>query len=320
MAPDDRSIWAFSENQNLLAELLAGAHMLAQQTGGMVTALVLGPRPQVQQAFSHGAQRVIWLGEQQQGYLVDDYVPTLAGLVEEAAPYAVLVGATRRGRAVAGRLAARLGTTALTDVLEFSFEGENVQARHMIFGGGAVRIERPLAQPVVATLGPGVFEAQPAGAEREGEMIEAAFVAPERRAVLRERKPRKVAAVNLPAAKRVVCAGRGLASQEDLDLVVELARTLGAELACTRPLAEGLGWLPRERYIGISGATVKPDLYLGVGVSGQAQHAIGMSDSRVVVAINKDQNAPIFSQADYAIPDDLYTILPALIRALKLRR
>ena len=106
---------------------------------------------------------------------------------------------------------------------------------------------------------------------------------------LRERKPRPAAAVNLPAARRVVCAGRGLARQEDLGLVNELAKVLGAEVACTRPLAEGLDWLPRERYIGISGATIKPDLYLGVGVSGQAQHVIGMSDSRVVVAINKDQ-------------------------------
>jgi electron transfer flavoprotein alpha subunit len=87
--------------------------------------------------------------------------------------------------------------------------------------------------------------------------------------------------------------------QEDLALVEDLARALGAEMACTRPLAEGLDWLPRERYIGISGAMIRPDLYLGVGVSGQAQHAIGMHESRVVVAINKDSSAPIVRQADY---------------------
>ena len=88
-------------------------------------------------------------------------------------------------------------------------------------------------------------------------------------------------------------------------------------MACTRPLAEGLDWLPRERYIGISGATVKPALYLGVGVSGQVQHMVGMTGARLVVAINKDGQAPIFSQADYGIVGDLYAVVPALIKALK---
>ena len=103
-------------------------------------------------------------------------------------------------------------------------------------------------------------------------------------------------------------------------MINELAQALNAEVACTRPLAEGLDWLPRERYIGISGANIRPDLYLGVGVSGQVQHMIGMRDSRVVVAINKDKEAPIFAQADYGIVGDLYEIVPALIKAIKERR
>ncbi len=148
-------------------------------------------------------------------------------------------------------------------------------------------------------------------------MVDVPFVEPEWRLTRRESKPRPPATVNLAAAKKVVCAGRGLARQEDLALVKELAQTLGAEVACTRPLAEGLGWLPRERYIGISGANVKPHLYLGVGVSGQVQHTVGMRESRLVVAINKDSQAPIFAQADYGIVGDLYTVVPALIAALK---
>jgi electron transfer flavoprotein alpha subunit len=145
-------------------------------------------------------------------------------------------------------------------------------------------------------------------------------VEPPWRAALRERKTRPASKVNLAGAKKVVCAGRGLARQDDRALVNELAQCLAAEVACTRPLAEGLGWLPRERYIGISGATVRPDLYLGVGVSGQVQHLIGMSDARLVVAINKDQNAPIFQQADYGIAGDLYAVVPALIKAIKERK
>lgn len=315
-----QDIWVFSEKEPLLAELAAGGRSLAQITGGKVVALVLGPRTLAESMLSRGADRVLWLGEPAEGVLVDDYVPTLSGLLEQGQPYALLAGATRRGRAVAGRLAARCGGTVLTDVLEFTFEGQELRARHMIFGGGAVRVERPLSQPVIATVGPGVLEATPAVPGGQGEITEVPFIPPTVKMTLRERKPRPSASVNLNAARRVVCAGRGVARREDLELVGELARALGAELACTRPLAEGLDWLPRERYIGISGAMIKPDLYLGVGVSGQAQHVIGMNDSRLVVAINKDQNAPIFSHADYAITADLYAVVPAILQALKQRR
>ncbi len=320
-----QDVWVFSEKAALLAELIAGARALVEQTGGRVIALVLGPRSEAEQAVRRGADGVLWLGEQQPGTLVDDYVPTIAGLLEEQKPYGLLVGSTRRGTAVAGRLAARLGVTALTDVLQFMREDGKLQARHMIFGGGAVRVDQPLADPLLATVGPGVFQAadqsgSSGDAQTESgkaQISEVPFVAPGWRATLRERKTRPVAKVNLAGAKRVVCAGRGLAKQEDLALVNELAHCLAAEVACTRPLAEGLDWLPRERYIGISGAMIKPDLYLGVGVSGQVQHLIGMSDSRLVVAINKDQNAPIFQQADYGIAEDLYAVVPALIKALK---
>ena len=311
------NFWAFSEKPALLAELIAGARSLTPVVGGEVTALVIGPRAAALAALASGADRVFWLGELKAGYLVEDYVPTLAALVEKEAPRGLLVGATTRGRAVAGRLAARLGVTALTDVRQFTFEDGVIKAHHMIFGGGAVRIEKPLSKIMLATVGPGTFEALLLRAGRPGEVVDVPFVAPEWRVTRRESKARPPATVNLAAAKKVVCAGRGLARQEDLALVKELAQALGAEVACTRPLAEGLGWLPRERYIGISGASVKPNLYLGVGVSGQVQHTVGMSEARLVVAINKDNQAPIFAQADYGIAGDLYTIVPALIAALK---
>jgi electron transfer flavoprotein alpha subunit len=138
-------------------ELIAGAADLAGQSGGSVAALVLGPRADAEQALARGASRVLWLGELPDGALVDDCVPTLAALLEEHQPCGLLVGSTRRGRAVAGRLAARLGLTALTDVLQFQNEAGGIQARHMIFGGGALRVERPLSETVLATVGPGVY-------------------------------------------------------------------------------------------------------------------------------------------------------------------
>jgi electron transfer flavoprotein alpha subunit len=309
-------VWAFSEKPALLAELIAGALQLAEQSGGEVVAVVLGPRSDAEIALAQGAQRVYWLGELPTGRLVDDYVPTLAKALQEHRPDILLVGSTRRGRAIAGRLAARLEVTALADVLEFTFPEQKMQVRHMIFGGGAVRVDRPTSEMVVATVGPGTFQAG-AGGGSSGEISEVPFVPPDWQVTLRERKPRAVSSVNLPAARKIICAGRGIARKEDLSLVQDLAQALGAEVACSRPLAEGLGWLARERYIGISGAHVRPDLYLGVGVSGQVQHLIGMSGSRIVVAINKDSGAPIFAHSDYNIVGDLYQVVPALMREIK---
>lgn len=313
----NQEIWVFSEQAPLLAELIGAARAI--NADGQISALVLGPREAAQAAIDRGADCAYWLGELKEHALVDDYLLTIARLVEERQPAILLVGSTRRGRAIAGRLAARMGITALTDVLHFQPEGEALQIRHLLFGGGAVRVERPLTRQTLATVGPGVFDPAPAQPGRSGEIIEVAFVEPEWRATLRERKTRPPVTVDLTKARKVVCAGRGVAKQEDLSLVNELAQALGAEIACTRPLAEGLGWLPVERYLGISGATVRPDLYLGLGVSGQVQHLIGMNHSRVVVAINKDKNAPIFAQADYGIASDLYAVVPALIKAIKER-
>ncbi len=313
-------VWVFSEVPALLAELIAAGKSLATVAQGRVAAIVFGPRQAADEALAHGAGKAIWLGEQKAGYLVDDYMPTLARLVEETPPYALLIGSTRRGRAVAGRLAARIGVTAITDVTQFLLDGGARQARHMIFGGGAERIETPLSDLLLATVGPGTFEAEPPVTAPQGEVLAASFVEPDWRIHRREVKPKPAVTVNLAAARRVVCAGRGLANQEDLALVKDLAAVLGAEVACTRPLAEGLDWLPRERYIGISGANIHPDLYVGVGVSGQVQHTVGMSETHLVVAINKDANAPIFEQADYGIVGDLYDVVPALIKALRARK
>ena len=121
---------------------------------------------------------------------------------------------------------------------------------------------------------------------------------------------------NLAAASRIVAAGRGFKAEEDLQIARDLAAALGAELACSRPLAEGTAWLSKDRYVGVSGMHVAPDLYLAAGISGQVQHTSGMSDSKVVVAVNSDANAPIFEVADYGIVGDLYDVLPAITAAL----
>jgi electron transfer flavoprotein alpha subunit len=316
---DKREFWVFSEKSGLLVELISGAGELAAQLGGQVAALVLGPRSEAEKALAQGAARVLWLGDLPAGKLVEDYVPTLEKLVKEQSPFAFFIGATKRGKAVAGRLAARIGASAITDVKQFLPEAGALQARHLIFGGGAVRVEKATSSTLLATVGMSIFEVKP-GAGGGMEIVDVPFVAPAWTVALRERKSKGVSSVNLAAAKRVVCPGRGVGKEEDLGLVNDLACTLEAEVGCTRPLAEGLNWLPRERYIGVSGAFLKADLYVGIGVSGQVQHTVGITDSRVIVAINKDKGAPIFEQADYGIVGDLYSVLPALIKAINARK
>lgn len=316
----EKQVWAYSEKPAFLAELIGGARLLADKLGGSTAAVVLGPRSEAEKAAALGADKVYWLGEKKENTLVDDYVPTFCKLLEDQKPTLVLVGATKRGKAVAGRAAAKLEASVVTDAKEFIAADGGLSVRHMIFGGGAVRIEKPLSAVALATVGLGVYEAPAEDKGRKGEIVDVAFVEPAWRLKFVEHREKKVTAVNLAAAKRVVCPGRGVGKQEDMAMINELARVLEAEVGCTRPLAEGLEWLPRERYIGVSGAFIKPDLYLGIGVSGQVQHTVGVTDSRVIVAINKDKNAPIFHQADYGIVGDLYAVIPALIAALKSRK
>ncbi len=312
----NRDVWVFSERMSLLVELISAGRVICEKSGGSLGAIVLGKNRQAGRAIEQGADWVYWLGERPIYRLVDDYLPTIAGLVERQHPRVIIVGSTKLGRAIAGRLGARLGVSAITDVRELFLKEDQIEARHMIYGGGAVRIEKSRREQILLTVGPGVFRELPPETGRKGDVIEIPFVEPHRSAILRESKPRTATSVNLSSARKVICLGRGIARKEDLAQMEKLAHLLGAEIGCSRPLAEGLDWLPRERYIGISGAQIKPDLYLGVGVSGQVQHMIGMNGSRVVAAINRDPQAPIFTQADYGIVGDLYEIVPALIKAI----
>jgi electron transfer flavoprotein alpha subunit len=186
----------------------------------------------------------------------------------------------------------------------------------MVFGGLAIATEEVVSPVAVLVAGPGAFpEAADAGpAAGAAEPVD--LGAPAGGLRLLETRPKGGETVNLAAAKRVVGVGRGFQAEEDLELARALADKLGAELACSRPIAEGVGWMPADRYIGVSGATLKPDLYVAIGISGQVQHMVGINGAKRIVAINKDKSAPIFLNADLGAAGDLYQILPALLAAL----
>ena len=245
---------------------------------------------------------------------MEDCAAAIAGAVGEHAPRAMLFAAGKRTRLMAARVAAELGTRVLNDVGRIWVDDDGaLLADHMVYGGKAFAVERVREGSAVALLTEGLLVSEPAveGAAREAAVSELpASAAASARLV--ERRPRTVESVNLAAARRVVSVGRGVAAQEDLALVDELAAALEAEVGCTRPVAEGSG----ERYIGVSGALLKPDLFVAVGLSGQIQHMVGANSAKTIVAVNKDKNAPVFKQCDYGIVADLYEVLPKLSAAL----
>lgn len=270
----------------------------ARRVGGTVTVVALGDGV----GFA-GVDRVIALPVPDAAPL-EALAPAVVAAVA-AGPGDVILAPNRAAeRVLAGAVAANLDAPVLTNVREIT-AGSVTVAR---FGGITHETLRVPSASVAIMDG--------------GQAVEGSTVVPESTAV--EVGPATVVAeqtagvtvVNLGAATRVLGVGRGFEAEGDLQLARDLAAALGAELACTRPLAEGVGWLPKEVYLGISGLTIKPSIYVAVGISGQLQHMAGVQDAATIVAINKDRDAPIFAHADYGIVGDLYEVLPALTRAL----
>jgi electron transfer flavoprotein alpha subunit len=281
-------------------ELAKGAHALAST----VNAIGVGV------AAVSGADLTLTLPAIGADALVEGYAKPIADLLAERGARVVLFDTDVQSRLLAGLVAAHLGV-GVRNAAELK-AGEPLTIGRMAYGGLAVATEE-ISGVAVLVVGPGVLPAQDAATGPAEAVAVAADSAGLR---LIETRPKAGESVNLSAAKRVVGVGRGFAAEADLDLARVLAGKLGAELACSRPIAEGVNWLPTERYIGVSGATLRPELYLAVGISGQIQHLVGVNKAKVMVAINKDKNAPIFKQVDFGIVGDLYQVLPALAAAL----
>ena len=205
----------------------------------------------------------------------------------------------------------------VNDATAVSVEENALFAEHRMYGGlafGKEKLNSPLA---IITLAPGVLEPIEADPMHDCPVVTAEWVAPRQEILCQERRAKSLSSVDLSKAKRVVGVGRGLAAQDDLNMVRELATVLGAEVGCSRPIAEGENWMERERYIGVSGVLLKSELYLTLGISGQIQHMVGGNGAKVIVAVNKDKNAPIFNYADYGLVGDIYKVVPALIAQLR---
>ncbi len=225
-----------------------------------------------------------------------------------------LISGDRRGRELVGLLAHQKGGASIVDATSVMLADGKVVAERMTLGGKGVAVEEA-APPVVISVMSGKYKPLEEG--KKPEIVELTPPRVEKRIELVEKKEKPRVGVPLDKAEVVVAVGRGFKKKEDLKMAYELAELLGGVVGATRPLAADLKWMPEEVWIGISGVRIRPKLLIVIGASGQQQFSAGIMDSKVVVAINNDEKAPIFEVSDYGIVADLYEAVPKLIEKLK---
>lgn len=295
-------VFVIAETQKGARDLCAGARTI----GSGVSLVALND-----EAAQTGIADVVYRVEVPVDAMVESAAATVIALCKEKTPASVLIEPTRRMKVIAGKLAAAFDTAVMTDVA--AFDGD--VAKSMFFGGIATRDQKSTGSIAIYTCSSAPF----GDAEATGTDVvqTVGFAADDSGVKLLSREPLPKSDVNLAAAKRIVAAGRGFAAEEDLQMGRDFAAAIGGELGCTRPLTEAEDWMPREAYIGISGLMLNPEVYVGIGVSGQMQHMVGVNGAKVAFAINKDKNAPIFDQVDYGLVGDINAVLPTINEKLK---
>jgi electron transfer flavoprotein alpha subunit len=302
--------------KKMSAELITAARVL-----GEPAAVVVGKpgtaEPLIDGLKKAGAAKVyVAESDDAENYLVTPFVDVLASLAELASPAAVLLAASAEGKEVGGRLAARLGSGLLVDVVEVK---EGRKGVHSIFGGAyTVEAEVP-GDIAVITVRPGAIEAEPAAGAGEVVNVEVPAQA-ENATKITSRQPAVAGdRPELTEATVVVSGGRGVGSAENFSVVEELADSLGAAVGASRAAVDS-GYYPGQFQVGQTGKTVSPQLYIALGISGAIQHRAGMQTSKTIIAVNKDEEAPIFEIADLGIVGDLFKVTPQLTEAVKARK
>ncbi|HEY0189437.1 MAG TPA: electron transfer flavoprotein subunit alpha/FixB family protein [Cellulomonas sp.] len=294
---------------------VAGPVGLARSVGGPVTAVVAGGRAVAEQVAGQldaaAGDEVVLVGAPD-GLPVEALATAVAEVVAGLDPVAVLALPGDAERVLLGAVAARTGAPALAGVSALAAADGGLLVHRAALNGAAATVELVTGGPVALVVD-AIAEPVTGGSAPVRE-VPAGTVLPV--AVLSE-APARAATTDLASAARVVGIGRGLKAREDLAMVEDLASALGAATACSRPLAEGSGWFPRDRYLGVSGRQIAPELYLALGISGQVQHMVGVRAARTLIAVNTDKDAAVFGECDYGIVGDLYQVVPALAAALR---
>ncbi|MFX1554271.1 MAG: FAD-binding protein [Promethearchaeota archaeon] len=323
-----KGVWVIAEHymnkiHNVAFQLLGKGRELADLLRVNLTLVILGANfdEKLEEFSQYGMDEIIYVKSPiLKDYYSDLYVKVITELVLENKPEIILIGATPTGRDFAPRAAKRLnaGLTADCTGLDIDFETRNLLQTRPTFGGNIMAtIRTPSSRPQMATVRPGIFEI-PEKVQKYVKIRKIDYKFKEKDSVSKIVKVinKNKISVNLEDADIIVAGGRGVGSKENFKIIKDLANVLDAELGGSRITVE-LNWLEPDRQIGQTGKTVTPKLYIACGISGAIQHIVGMQNSNIIVAINKDPNAPIFNWAHYGIVGDLHEIIPVLINEIQ---
>ena len=310
--------------QKVGLELIGEATKLAKDLGEQVVAVLLGSNitDKAQELIQYGADKVVVVDDPMlEKYATEPYAKAITAVIKACEPEIVLYGATSIGRDLAPRVSARVHTGLTADCTKLAIN-EETKLLHMTrpaFGGNIMAtIVCKNHRPQMATVRPGVMAALAKDATRTGEVVnfKVDFVPADMNVEILEEVKETKKTVDITEAKVLVSGGRGIGSADFVPVLQEAADVLGGVVTGSRPVIEA-GWLDKDRQVGQTGKTVRPDLYLACGISGAIQHVAGMESSEVVISINKDDNAAIFSVSDLGVVGDVKVILPKLVEALK---
>jgi electron transfer flavoprotein alpha subunit len=302
--------------RDITFEMLTKAREIAEKTNTELTAVLLGKNiKENAKTLTEYAKRVLLIEDAKlENFNSEAYQKVLSSLINESKPLLTVIGHTSYGVELAPRLAAALNLPLATDCVDLAFEGNAFTVTRQMYGG-KVNVKATLrkSEGYMVTVRQAAFTPQKPPTPVSGQIIEKPSPLTEEIATKRfiQYVLPPPGGVDITSAEKLVGIGRGIKEAANMPMVEELAKTLGGVLACSRPVVDK-GWLPADRQVGTSGKTVKPKLYIALGISGAFQHILGMKNSDLIIAVNKDPKAPIFSFADYGIVEDLFKIVPQL--------
>lgn len=316
-------------------ELIGKGKELAKDLGTEVTAVLIGYEVKglADELAAYGADRVIVVDDPElKEYRTEPYAHALSSVIEKYKPEIMLVGATAIGRDLGPRVSARIHTGLTADCTQLDIgdfplnpiPGQEQKHNQLLmtrpaFGGNTIAtIACPNFRPQMATVRPGVMQKLPREAGRKAEIEEfnPGFVPNEKYVEIMEVVKAVSNVADIMDAKILVSGGRGVGSPENFKILDELAEAIGGTVSCSRAVVDA-GWKPKDLQVGQTGKTVRPHVYFAIGISGAIQHVAGMEESDIIIAINKDESAPIFDVADYGVVGDLNKIVPVLTQKIK---
>jgi electron transfer flavoprotein alpha subunit len=310
------------EIRKISYEMVSEGRRLADALGQELTAVLLGSniREKAAELVQYGADRVLVADDARlEPYTTDAYVSVISQLVKEGDPAILLMGASVQGKDLSARLSANLDAGMAQDCTSLSIEDGNLVAVRPIYAGKAyTKLTFENSWPQMATARPNVMTINEPDTSRSAEIIDAAFTLEDDALktkvvdVVKDESGK----VDLTEADKIVSGGRGMKGPENYKILEELADLIGATVGASRSAVDA-GWRPHSDQVGQTGKVVSPNLYIACGISGAIQHLAGMSTSKVIVAINKDEDAPIFQKADYGVVADLFDVVPALTEEVK---